>query len=76
MVGLLVLAHEGGCEADLARAITEQLGRGGGVPDLAALRARFAPAAAEVPRIRVDLPPIASYDALLSSAATTAGAAA
>ena len=66
MVGLLALAHEGGCEADLAAALTAQIGQGG-LPDLTALRARFAPAAAEVPRSASILPPIASYDALLSS---------
>lgn len=74
MVGLLALAHEGGCEADLAQVITEQLGQGGGVPDLVALRARFAPTTTGVPEIRVDLPPIGSYDALLSSPQANAGA--
>jgi len=64
MVGLLALAHDRGCEADLAVALAEQL-EGGGVPDLAALRVRFAPAATELPVVVVDLPAIASYDALL-----------
>jgi hypothetical protein len=64
MVGLLALAHDRGCEADLAVALAEQL-EGGGVPDLAALRVRFAPTATELPVVVVDLPPIASYDALL-----------
>jgi hypothetical protein len=74
MVGLLALAHEGGCEADLAQVITEQLGRGGGVPELAVLRARFAPAITTPPQVRVELPPIASYDALLSTPQVIAGA--
>ena len=56
------------------RVITEQLGQGGGVPDLVALRARFAPTTTGVPEIRVDLPPIGSYDALLSSPQANAGA--
>jgi hypothetical protein len=68
MVGLLALAHEGGCEADLAHLLAEQ----GGLPDLTALRARFAPAAAAAPQVRVELPPIASYDSLLQTAAATA----
>ena len=74
LVGLLALAHEGGCEADLAQVITEQLERGGGVPELATLQARFAPAIAAPPRVRVELPPIASYDALLSTPQVIAGA--
>jgi hypothetical protein len=74
VVGLLALAHEGGCEADLAQVITEQLERGGGVPELAALQARFAPAIAAPPLIHVELPPIASYDALLSTPQVIAGA--
>src|SRR4029450_3739363 len=56
MVGLLALAHEGSCEAALAQVITEQLGRGGGVPELAVLRARFAPAITTPPQVRVELP--------------------
>jgi hypothetical protein len=71
MVGLLALAHEGGCEADLAAALTEQL-EDGGVPDLAELRTRFAPAAIRLPIVAVSLPSIASYDALLPSMAATA----
>ena len=54
--------------------VTEQLGQGGGVPHLVALRARFAPTTTGVPEIRVDLPPIGSYDALLSSPQANAGA--
>jgi hypothetical protein len=73
MVGLLALAHDGGCEADLAAALTEQL-EDGGVPDLAKLRARFAPAAIRLPVVAVSLPSIASYDALLPSMAATASA--
>ncbi len=75
MVGLLALAHDRGCEAELAAALAELL-QGGGVPDLAALRCKFAPAAGiTVPDITVALPPIGSYDALLPqmAAATTIG---
>ena len=62
MVGLLALAHDRGCEAELATALAEQL-EDGGLPDLAALRARFAPIATTRADIVVTLPPIASYDA-------------
>jgi DNA replication protein DnaC len=42
VVGALALAHERGCEADLAATIDAQLDAGA-VPDLAELSARFAP---------------------------------
>jgi hypothetical protein len=73
MVGLLALAHDRGCEAELAAALAELL-QGGSLPDLAALRRQFAPAVGIiVPDIVVALPPIGSYDALLPqmAAATT-----
>jgi hypothetical protein len=73
MVELLALAHERGCEADLAAALDEQL-QDGGVPDLASLRAQFAPIAAVLPVVAVNLPPIASYDALLPAMAEAARA--
>jgi hypothetical protein len=73
MVELLALAHERGCEADLAVALAEQL-QDGGVPELAPLRARFAPIATKLPAIAVVLPSIASYDALLPGMAATASA--
>jgi hypothetical protein len=66
MVALLALAHDQGCEAELAAALAEQLDQGG-LPDLAALCARFAPPPQAVPEVRVALPAIASYDALLSA---------
>ena len=64
MVGLLALAHDRGCEAELADVLSAQLAEGI-LPDLAGLRARFAPVAVPVPRVVVTLPPIASYDTLL-----------
>jgi hypothetical protein len=74
-VGLLALAHERGCEADLAEVLAGQLADGG-MPDLAALCARFAPQTAPqpTPEVVVTLPPIASYDALLSDVAAASGA--
>jgi hypothetical protein len=78
MVELLALAHERGCEADLAVALAEQLDDGG-VPELASLRARFAPTATRLPVVTVHLPSMASYDTLLPAhaafASATAGAA-
>ena len=67
MVALLALAHDRGCEAELAAALTEQMEATGGIIDVAALRARFAPTPATMPDIVVKLPPIASYDLLLPS---------
>ncbi len=56
MVGLLALAHERGCEAELAA---------GTLPDLKALEARFAPASTSLPQVTVALPSAGTYDALL-----------
>jgi hypothetical protein len=79
MVSLLALAHEGGCEAELAVALSEQMqhagtaGRTNGVAiDVPALRARFAPTPGTMPKIEVNLPPVASYDTLLPSIGATA----
>jgi hypothetical protein len=70
MVALLALAHDRGCEAELAVALTEQMtvreAGGNGVIDVPALQARFAPVPATMPNIVVSLPPVASYDVLLS----------
>jgi hypothetical protein len=66
-------AHDRGCEVDLAAALTEQLDAGG-VPDLASLRARFAPTATRLPTVAVTRPSIASYDRLLPAMAATATA--
>ena len=69
MVSLLALAHDRGCEAELAAALTEQLSgleTGNGVIDVPALQAKFAPVPATMPVVVVSLPPVASYDVLLS----------
>lgn len=65
MVGLLWLAHERACEAELAGALDALLDAGQR-PDLAALRLRFEPQDAEVPSVTVVLPSAASYDTLLT----------
>ena len=68
MVLLLALAHDRGCEAELAAALTEQMtGPEAAGIDVAALQAKFAPAPATMPDIVVNLPPVASYDLLLPS---------
>ena len=71
VVELLALAHERGCEADLAAALAEQL-HDGGLLDLPLLRARFAPATTPLPVVTVNLPPMDSYDTLLPATAATA----
>jgi hypothetical protein len=65
MVGLLALAHERVCEAELAAAIEEELDAGR-LPDLAPLTERFAPKAAAAPNVVVALPELTVYDALAS----------
>ena len=54
--GLLVLAHEGGCEAALAAALESTLDAGR-LPNLDELRRRFAPSRADTPPVHVALPP-------------------
>src|SRR3954453_3004807 len=63
MVGLLALAHERGCEADLAQALDQALAAGR-LPDLRTLEARFAPDPARVPDVTVALTPLSEYDEL------------
>ena len=61
MVGILALAHERACEAELALALQIDLDRGV-LPDLAALIERFRPKDAGVPDVVVTLPSLALYD--------------
>jgi hypothetical protein len=63
MVGLLALAHERGCEAELAILIEADLDAGR-LPDLDALGRRFTPDAAAIPNITVELVPLHLYDEL------------
>jgi hypothetical protein len=64
MVGLLALAHDRSCEAELAAALEDMLAAGQ-LPDLPSLRERFGPVAAIPPAVSVALPAIVTYDALL-----------
>jgi hypothetical protein len=67
MVGLLALAHERACEAELAQLLTRDLDAGR-LPDLTALRARFAPSLADLPAVAIDLAPLAAYDEIAALA--------
>jgi transposase InsO family protein len=64
MVDLLALAHERGCEAELAEALAATL-RANDLPDMAALHARFTPHPAQAPTVVVTLPPLCSYETLI-----------
>jgi len=61
MVGILALAHERGCEAELALALQTDLDQDV-LPDLAALIERFRPNSAAWPAVVVTLPALAVYD--------------
>ena len=63
MVGLLALAHDRACEAELANAIDADLDAGR-LPDLDRLREGFAPDAASIPDVVVELAPLSLYDEL------------
>ena len=66
MVELLSLAHERACEAELAGVLEAMLATPQGMPDMAALRARFAPDPAALPEVVVELVPLSAYEALLA----------
>jgi hypothetical protein len=65
-VGLLALAHERGCEAQLARHLEAERAAGR-LPELDAVRARFTPDSARLPTVAVSLRPLSDYDALLKA---------
>lgn len=66
MVGILALAHEQACEAELALALQAALDDGV-LPDLTALTERFRPRNAEWPVVVVTLPSLAIYDQIAAS---------
>jgi transposase InsO family protein len=66
MVDLLALAHDRGCEADLAVLLTADLAAVR-LPDITALRTRFAPDPASLPEVVVHLTPLIAYEALLGT---------
>jgi transposase InsO family protein len=65
MVDLLALAHDRGCEAELAGVLDAELAAGR-LPDMASLRSRFAPDPAALPCVVVHLTPLAAYEVLLT----------
>ena len=69
MVELLSLAHERACEAELAGVLEALLAVPNGMPDMAALRARFAPDPAALPEVIVELVPLSAYETLLGPCA-------
>ncbi len=69
MVDLLALAHERGCETELADQLTADL-EAGQLPDLNRLRAYFAPDPANLPNVVVQLVPLATYECLIGTAET------
>lgn len=71
MVELLAIAHEQNCEAALAAALQVTL-QAGELAQLDELRIRFAPKAESLPTVKVDLPSLCSYDALLDGASQPA----
>ena len=63
IVGLLALAHNRACEAELAEAIDAELD-GGRLPDLDALSRRFAAVPAAIPDVTVEVTPLNLYNEL------------
>jgi len=70
MVGLLALAHERTCEAELAQVLDAELDAVR-LPDHDALRRRFTPDEPSMPQVTVELADLASYDALIGSSQST-----
>jgi hypothetical protein len=65
MVGLLALAHDRACEAELASELEAVLA--GELPNLALLQQRFVPSSIAVPEVTISLPAAVAYDTLLSA---------
>jgi hypothetical protein len=70
MVGLLALAHDRACEAELARAIDADLDAGV-LPNLTLLRDRFKPDRDAIPDVAIELVPLSAYDELAAVRAPT-----
>lgn len=75
MVELLALAHERGCEAELA-ALLDADREAGRLPDMTALRQRFTPDPGRVPNVAVKLVALDAYEALIGDNAVELGEAA
>jgi transposase InsO family protein len=74
MTDLLALAHERGCESELADQLSTAL-ETGQLPDMAALRTHFAPDPAALPNVEIQLVPLNVYEALIGAGLTTGDAA-
>jgi len=70
MVDLLALAHDRGCEAELAAQLEEDL-RQKRLPDIVALTALFAPLRGSLPGVEVQLADLSAYDQLLGNTPMT-----
>jgi hypothetical protein len=68
MVDLLALAHERGCEAELAKHLEDDL-RHHRTPDIPTLQTRFGPSDDTLPDVDVRMTDLASYNRLASNAA-------
>lgn len=66
MVELLALAHDRGCEAELAAMLEADLDAKR-LPDMAVLRRRFAPDPARLPNVVVQLVPLNAYEGLIGN---------
>lgn len=69
MVDLLAIAHERGCERELADQLDASL-QARRLPDMAALRERFAPDPSRLPNVVVRLAPLNAYEALIGASLT------
>lgn len=68
-VDLLALAHDRGCEAELAAHLEEDLSQHR-TPDIPTLRALFGPSEDTLPTVKVQLADLKSYNQLASTQAT------
>lgn len=66
MVELLAMAHERGCESELADLLDASL-QARRLPDMDALRERFAPDPSRLPNVVVRLAPLNAYEALIGA---------
>ena len=66
-VELLALAHDRGCERELAEELAKVLDSGN-LPDLAALRAAFGPDPNQLPTVHVQLASLSGYETLVEAA--------
>jgi hypothetical protein len=67
MVEVLALAHDRGCERELAEQLAETLDAGE-LPDIAILRTLFGPDPARLPTVSVQLASLRGYEALIGTA--------